>query len=139
MLRINNIKIRKDISDEEIFELAIKEKYIEKSDIIEWHISKKSIDARKKNDIHYSYSIDLEVKNEKKYKKLEKVKKFEMPTFKIKNKFDKKTVIVGAGPAGLFAAIILIQNGIKPIIIEQGRLCRRKKRGNRKFSKKGLS
>lgn len=123
MLRINNIKIRKDISDEEIFQLAIKENRIDKKDIIEWHIAKKSIDARKKDDIHYSYSIDLEVKNEKKYKKLEKVKKFEMPVLKIKNKFNINPVIIGAGPAGLFAAIILIQNGIKPIIIEQGRSC----------------
>lgn len=123
MLRINNIKIRKDISDHEIFEIAIQEHHIDKNDILEWYIAKKSIDARKKDDVHYSYSIDLKVKNEKKYKKLEKVKEFEMPIIRIKNNFHTNPVIIGAGPAGLFAAIILIQNGIKPIIIEQGRTC----------------
>ena len=74
MLRINNIKIRDDISNKEVFEIAIKKHKINLNDIIEWHISKKSIDARNKNDVHYNYSIDIKVKNERKYKKLEKVK-----------------------------------------------------------------
>ncbi|MCI8760458.1 MAG: FAD-dependent oxidoreductase [Clostridia bacterium] len=120
MLRINNIKIRKNISEQEILELAIEKAHVKKDDILDWHIAKKSIDARKKEDVHFTYSIDIKVKDEKKYKKLEKIKSFVMPSIQVKNNFSTHPVIIGAGPAGLFAALTLIQNNIKPIIIEQG-------------------
>ena len=46
MIRINNIKIYKDISGEELLQSVITKYKIQKENIIEWHISKKSIDAR---------------------------------------------------------------------------------------------
>ena len=137
MLRINNIKIRKDLSDNEIFEIAIKKHHILKTDVIEWYISRKSIDARKKDDVHYTYSIDIKLKDEKKYKKLEKVKEFKMPEIKIKNNLTTRPVIVGAGPAGLFSALILVQNNIKPIIIEQGQEVEKRKQSVDTFLKTG--
>ncbi len=120
MLRINNIKIRKDLTEYEIFEIAIQKAHIKKEDIIQWQISRKSIDARKKEDVHYTYSIDLQVKDEKKYRKLEKVKELAIPSIEPKTTFKNRPVIIGAGPAGLFSALTLVQNGIKPILIEQG-------------------
>ena len=84
MLRINNLKIRKDLTEKEIFEFAISKFHINKNDIINMFISRKSIDARKKDDVFYSYSIDLEVKNEQKYKKLEKIKVINLPQIEIK-------------------------------------------------------
>ena len=106
MIRINNIKIRKDINDTELLDLLIEKYKIKKIDIIDWKISKKSIDARKKDDVHYVYSIDLNLKNEEKYKKFDKVKDFKMPIINIKNKDNKKVVIVGCGPSGLFSALV---------------------------------
>lgn len=137
MLRINHIKIRKDITDYEVLETAIKKYGIQKEDILDWHIARKSIDARKKDDVHYSYSIDIQVKNENKYKKLQKVKNFEMPTIKIKPDLTTRPIIIGAGPAGLFAALTLVQNGIKPIIIEQGQSVERRKETVNTFLKTG--
>ena len=103
MLRINNIKIFEDISNEEIFSIALKKNRINPKDVINWHISKKSIDARKKDNVHYNYSIDIEVKNENQYKNLTKVKDFEFPKIKINTTFNKRPVIIGAGPGGLFS------------------------------------
>lgn len=137
MLRINDIKIRKDIIEYEVLKTAIQKYNIKKEDIINWHIARKSIDARKKDDVHYTYSIDLEVKNEAKYRRFEKVKKFEMPTIKIKNKKTPRPVIIGAGPAGLFAALILVQNHIKPIIMEQGQPIEKRKESVECFIKTG--
>lgn len=137
MLRINNIKIRKDLSENEILETAIKKNKIQKEDILNWHIWRKSIDARKKDDVHYNYSIDIQVKNENKYKKLEKVKKIEMPKIKIKNNLTTRPIIVGAGPAGLFAALTLVENNIKPIIIEQGQSVEKRKKTVDIFLKTG--
>ena len=120
MIRINNIKVRKDLTNREVFEMAIHKNKILESDILEWHISKKSIDARKKEDVHYIYSIDLKAKNENKYKKFDKVKDFSIPNVNLHNLSSKKPVIIGAGPSGLFAALSLVQNGLSPIVIEQG-------------------
>lgn len=137
MLRINNIKIRKDLTEYEVFETAIEKSYIKKEDIIEWRISKKSIDARKKDDVHYVYAIDFEVKDEKKYRKLEKIKKLEMPNIKINAELSSRPIIIGAGPSGLFAALTLIQNNQKPIIIEQGQPVERRKESVEQFLKTG--
>ena len=129
MIRINNIKIRKDLSNNELFEFVIKKYRIKKDDIIDWKISKKSIDARKKDDVHYVFSIDFKLNNENNYKHFDKIKEFKMPEMKVKNKDSKKVVIVGSGPSGLFSALTLVQNGISPIIIEQGdRVENRKKK-----------
>ena len=137
MLRINNLKIRKDLTEKEIFEFAISKFHINKNDIINMFISRKSIDARKKDDVFYSYSIDLEVKNEQKYKKLEKIKVINLPQIEIKRNSKFKPVIVGAGPAGLFAALTLVQNGIKPIIIEQGKTVEERKKDVEAFLNNG--
>lgn len=137
MLRINNIKIRNNVTDYEVFETAIKKFNVEKEDILEWHMARKSIDARKKEDVHYVYSIDIQVKDEKKYKRLEKMKSFEMPHIKIKKNLKTRPVIVGAGPAGLFSGLILVQNGIQPIIIEQGQPVEKRKQSVDNFLKTG--
>ena len=124
MLKISNIKIYEDFSKSELLERVINKFKIKKSDIIDWHIIKKSIDARKKDDIHYNYTIELEVKNEISYSKIEKSKKTNIPSLKSQNlKINEKKspIIIGAGPAGLFAALTFIENGISPIIIEQGK------------------
>lgn len=162
MLRINNIKIRTNISNEEVFEIAIKKHKINPDDILEWYIFKKSIDARDKNDVHYIYCIDIKVKNEKKYRHLDKVKKVEFSNLnlnnlnldsfnsalivkdiqfansKLKNLENKKVVIVGAGPAGLFSAITLVDNGFQPIIIEQGKSVDQRKKDIEFFQKTGI-
>lgn len=118
MYRINNLKIRKDISNEKVFEIALKKFHIKKSDVSTWHISKKSIDARKKEDVHYSYAIDLDLR--KNYPHIEKIKIIDLPKVNTNSTLLNAPIIIGAGPAGLFAALTLIQRNYKPIIIEQG-------------------
>lgn len=137
MLKINNIKIRKDLSEYEILKTAIKKHHIPEEDIITWQISRKSIDARKKDDVHYTYSIDIEVKNENQYKSLEKIKKPDFPKIHIKNQSSLRPVIIGAGPAGLFSALTLVQNHVKPIIIEQGEPVETRKQTVEHFLKTG--
>lgn len=132
MYRINNLKIRKDISNCEVFEIAVKKYNIRKSDVLSWFISKKSIDARDKSDVHYSYSLDLDLK--KNYPHIEKVKNITLPKIeKLTFNKDFPVVIVGAGPAGLFAALTLVQRGFKPIIIEQGESVDKRKERVDKF------
>lgn len=60
-----------------------------------------------------------------------------MPTIQVKNKGTTRPVIVGAGPAGLFAALILVQNNIKPIIVEQGQAVEKRKESVDHFLRTG--
>ena len=120
MVRISNIKVYEDIEDKNLIDFVIKKYKIKKEDIIDWYIVKKSIDARKKQDVHYNYSINIELKNEKNYKHFDKVIKKELPIIRTNDINNKKVIVIGSGPSGLFSALTLVQNGITPIVIEQG-------------------
>ena len=99
---------------------------IAKNDIKDINILKKSIDARQKK-IKINLKIDVYINQ----KFIEKIKKS-----KYKNVNEsKEVIIVGAGPAGLFAALKLIENGIKPIIIERGKKVRNRRRDLAKITK----
>ena len=141
MIRISNIKIYEDISNEEVFNLVIKKYKMIKENINEWHISKKSVDARKKDDVHYSYSIDIEIKNEEKFlkdKNISKIQPTSSPEIQLNMNKSIKPVIVGAGPAGLFAALTFVQNGYKPIIIEQGQTVEERTKSVDNFINNGI-
>ena len=137
MIKITNIKIKADLSDDELFEKIYKKYKINKNDVTERRIIKKSIDARNKADIFYNYSVELECKNENKIKNVQIVKKEEPFKIIVNRKSSKRPVIIGAGPAGLFSALTLAQNGIKPIIIEQGKTVGERKKDVEEFQKTG--
>lgn len=121
MFRIDEYKVFENISDEKLFEKVIKKYKINKRDIVSITIIRKSVDCRKKDNIHFSYSFALELRNEEKYTYL---KKYNQPEIKIENHRDSKysPIIIGAGPAGLFCALTMVENGIAPIIVEQGEM-----------------
>lgn len=121
MIRLKDIKIREDLSQEEVFQKAISKNKIKPEEVSKWYIYKKSIDARKKEDIYYNYTIDIELKNKNKENKYEKVEDFKFPEIQVTRNSEYSTVIIGAGPAGLFAGLILVENGLKPIILERGK------------------
>ena len=121
MIRLNNIKIRENLSDAEVFKRAIVKNKIKQEEVKEWNIYKKSIDARKKDDIYYNYSINVKLKDVKKENKFGKVKEEEWQEIEVKRNSKYKPVIIGMGPAGLFAGLLLVDNGIKPIILERGK------------------
>ena len=141
MIRISNVKIYENISDEEVFNLIIKKYKIVKEFVNEWHISKKSIDARRKDDVHFSYSIDIDVKNENKFlrdKNISKIKSIFIPDFQMNLNKSVRPVIIGAGPAGLFAALTFVQNGYKPLVIEQGQTVEERKKSVDAFVNNGV-
>lgn len=138
MLRLENIKIYEDLTEEEIVKKACDKYKIDYKNIKDYYIYKKSIDARDKNNIFYNYIIDVKYVGNKKIKNAKEVQKYDYSlNIVTKRESTKKPVIVGAGPAGLFCAIILVQNGIKPIIIEQGKKVEDRKKDVDEFLKKG--
>lgn len=96
-------------------------------DVPEYIILKRSIDARKKNELCYVYQVGILVDNEKAI--LKKVNdKDIMLTSRMKYQFpttgeqtlSHHPMIVGSGPAGLFCALLLATMGYQPIVIERG-------------------
>lgn len=139
MYRLENVRIYEDLSEEDVLKKACNKYKINIKDIKEFSIFKKSIDARNKENIHYNYTIDIEYSGNKTLKNVKEVQKEDFNlNIEIKRKSTKKPVIVGAGPAGLFCALILVQNGIKPIIIEQGKKVENRKKDVEDFFKTGI-
>jgi uncharacterized FAD-dependent dehydrogenase len=147
MIRINEIKLALD-EDESLLKkkaskvLKINEKYISKLTIF-----KKSIDARKKDDVHFTYSVDLEITLDEK-QITEKCKSnkvsivepyhYELPANNRKSNF--KPIIVGFGPAGMLAGLILAEAGLQPIILERGKgIDERQKDVNEFWTKRKLN
>lgn len=102
---------------------------IEKKNINHLDILKKSIDARQKK-IKINLKIDI-------YINQNYITKEEKTTYKNVSKA-KEILIIGAGPAGLFAALQLIEKGLKPIIIERGKKVRNRRRDLAKLTKEHI-
>lgn len=133
MLRVNQIKVHPDAGVESIRKKAASVLGIKQSDIEKLEIIKQSIDARKKPDIFYSYTVDVELVKElrgKEDKLLKRCKENQVSKvtdkpylFPASGQKDMKhrPVIVGMGPAGLFCGYLLAKHGYRPILIERGK------------------
>ena len=127
MLRIGQLKLQPNHTEQDLAQKVAKTLRISERDILEYRIKKQSIDARKKNELKYVYTIDVNVRNEQLVLKKQKsntitVVKEKPYCFQITgtNKMKNRPVIVGSGPAGLFCAYILAKHGYCPIVIERG-------------------
>ncbi len=125
MLRISNIKISIDEDKSVIEKQLLKKLRIKQSDLVKSYIYKESIDARK-GKINFVYTIDAQVKNEEKIlaknpKDVVKIKELRYEGVECGTELlEKRPVIIGSGPAGLFAALLLSQRGYNPILLERG-------------------
>lgn len=127
MLRINQLKLSPDHTPEDLYQKAAKLLRIPPQDIQALKIRKQSIDARKKPEIYYSYTVDVKVPQEQKILKKQKgnqitLAKDVLYSFPDKgcNPLAHSPVIVGSGPCGLFCAYMLAQAGYRPLILERG-------------------
>ena len=128
MLVVNNIKLPVNASIEEAFSVA--RSRLRKAGIAvgsaSFKIYKRSIDARRKDDIKFVYSVAVEgftADVSKSALMLADAAEYIVDTPKVvlgNEQLTARPVIVGAGPCGLFCALLLAENGYQPIVIERG-------------------
>lgn len=126
MLRLSNLKAAPGDDLHALKALCASRLKIDAKEIRELIIIKKSIDARDKQDVHCVYTLDVRVLDEGRVLKRLKSgvaipapQKEGMPRYK--HAFQNRPIVVGAGPAGLFAAYLLALNGANPVLVERGR------------------
>lgn len=124
MIRVNNIHLSLDYDDKSVRKAVAQQLRIEEKSIKSCKIFRRSVDARKKDNIYFLTTVDAELNiNEdkvcKKCGNAQIARKYEYNQMKFGNA--PSPIVVGAGPAGLFAALILARSGANPILIERGR------------------
>lgn len=103
--------------------LSPREAYIAEQ---QWRVVKRSVDARQRElRVHLTVLVDEQGKP---IAKDAPIPLYEAPVFQDVHQAEHSAVIIGAGPAGLFAALTLIEHGIKPIIYERGKEVSARKR-----------
>ena len=131
MLRITDLRLPLHHADEELPAAIRKRLRITPRDLVRFVVARRAHDARDKNDIQLVYSVDVNVRDEAavlaRMKKDRHVQRTPDTSYRIATVPDytgPRPVVVGTGPCGLFAGLILAQMGFKPIILDRGKMVR---------------
>ena len=134
MIRIRDLSLPPDGDMARLVQAAARQLRISPNEIKQLDLKKKSVDARKKNDVRIIYTVDVAVKGrEDKILKMAHSPKasiardtlYSVPQPQALP--DSQPIIVGFGPAGMFAALVLSMAGLRPLVLEG----RTRKRGTR--------
>ena len=123
MYRVRQVKVLAEVDNiDNLLKKVYKKTNIDISDISNYKIVKKSIDARNKNEIYFVYEVDIDT--DKKIKLSNDIIITPSEEYVVPDEGEEiltnRPVIIGSGPAGLFCGYLLSKYGYKPIIIERG-------------------
>lgn len=144
MIKISNINVPLAESDTPFRQLAARKLKVADTDIIEVTCLKKSIDARKKNAIQLVLTLAVALKNErnvlKRFKNKSDISEYSPYKYNIPaaQPSESRPVVVGFGPAGMFAALYLAKAGLRPIVLERGRSADERRQSVELFRKTGI-
>jgi len=133
MLRLTELKLPLDHPEEALLEAVLKRLRIPPNDVFEQRMVKRSIDARRRDQIQLIYSVDVRVRGEaallRRLGKTSRVRQAPDTTYRpvvqaprtlLDGEDAHRPVVVGAGPCGYFAALLLAQMGFRPLLLERG-------------------
>lgn len=131
MLRLTEVKLPLDHLEEALTAAILKKLHIAPAELRHYSIFKRSYDARKKGAVMFVYILDVETTQEKRLLQRFKKDPQVMPTPDTRYRFvaqvadgsepAHRPIVIGAGPCGIFAGLLLAQMGLRPIILERGK------------------
>jgi uncharacterized FAD-dependent dehydrogenase len=131
MLRLTELKLPLDHAEGAVEAALLKRLGIAAQDLIGFTVFRRGVDARKKSAIALIYTLDIDVKNEKVLlKRLKDDRNVSLApdtTYRFVTHAppsSPRPVVIGTGPCGLLAALVLAQMGFRPIIFERGKVVR---------------
>ena len=135
MLRLTEIRLPIDHPEEAIREAILKRLTIPAGDLEAFTVYRRAVDARKPG-IVFSYTLDAEVRNERSVLKRLHADRRVTPAPDMTYRFparapgglETRPVVIGTGPCGFFAGLLLAQMGFRPIILERGKAVRERTR-----------
>jgi uncharacterized FAD-dependent dehydrogenase len=132
MLRLTELKLPLDHAPEALRAAILQRLELAGDQLVGFSIFKRSFDARKKHAMLLIYTLDIEVRNEAALLKKFRNDRHLAPTPDMDYNFvgqapenlTERPIVVGFGPCGIFAALVLAQMGFKPIVLERGKAVR---------------
>ncbi|HEU0095104.1 MAG TPA: FAD-dependent monooxygenase, partial [Rhizomicrobium sp.] len=125
MLRLTDIKLPLDHGPDALKAAILRKLKLPADQLLDFAVAKRAHDARSRSAILYIYTVDVTLKDES------RAPKDARPTPDTAYKFVaqapvrfKRPLVIGAGPCGLLAALILAQSGFRPILLERGKVVR---------------
>ena len=147
MIRITELSLPLDHPAESLRAAIAERLRIHSDDILDFSVFKRSYDARKKNSaILFVYIVDIDVRDEaavlRKFVNDSHVKPAPdtnyYPVAQAPNDLRERPIVIGFGPCGLFAALLLAQMGFKPIVLERGKDVRQRTKDTWKLWRKKI-
>lgn len=144
MIQISDIKLPFEHAEAELHSRIREILGISSDEMVKYKIRRRSIDARKKSGILFVYTVGVELADEKSILRKSSNQKIvfieECPyEFRCGSRvFQERPVVIGTGPAGLFAALVLAQAGKKPLLLERGKPVEERALDVERFISKGI-
>lgn len=129
MIRINELKLPLNHSDADLPAAICARLKLKPEQLLEFNVFKRGVDARKKSDIQLTYTLDVQTDHNARvlaaFSKDDQIRPAPDTSYKFvaqaPEQLTERPLVIGLGPCGLFAGLLLAEMGFKPIILERGK------------------
>ena len=143
MIKVANLHVPLTFERETLVKACADKLKIPADSIQNVQLVKKSVDAREKDNVHFAVAVEAEIEgNEKKLVAKRRsgeitiAEPYRYPAVPCRQKLSQRPIVIGFGPAGMFAALTLAQAGQNPIVFERGQSVEQRQEAVQQFWKK---